>query len=905
MCAVGVLGAKELVEPMLRRRKRRPHRDAELCQPGRADRDEQGLRGLEALREVVEPLAYQLGARQTVDRHDRDDSPCLARAQSMHHGAVRDLPTGTVTLLFTDIEGSTQLLKELGDRYADVVAEHRRVLREAFRSQGGVEVDTQGDAFFYAFASAKGALVAAAAGQQALHGSPVKVRIGIHTGEPILTDEGYVGLDVHRAARIMSAGHGGQVLVSESTQRLVDSQVDLRDLGPQRLKDLTAPERLFQLGDGEFPPLKTLHQTNLPVAASALVGRERELGELLALVRDGKRVVTVTGPGGSGKTRLALQVAAEVVDDFVDGVFWVPLAALEEPSLVLPAIAQTLGAGANVAGHLAQRQTLLLLDNFEHVLAAVPALAELLAEAPGVRVLGTSRAPLRLEGESEYPLEPLHEADAITLFVERAAATGRRVEPDSTVAAICLRLDSLPLALELAAARTKLLAPAALLDRLDRRLPVLTGGRRDAPERQRTLRATIEWSHELLDDDAKRLFARLAVFSGDFSLAAAEAVCDAELESLAALVDLSLLKPVDDDRFLMLETIGEYAAEQLDASSEDEKYRRRHAGYFLRVAESAHLAAETAEDQRPEVALAEQSQIRAALDWTLAADPVLGLQIAAALEQFWHTHSPLEGRARVTALIERVDDPALRAQGLRVLGGVAMSCGDGDAAREHYRESLELYETLGDAWGISHLLMRLAHDALDRGEHDEARALAEQSLKLSRRHGFSRNEMHILTLQGELELEAGDEDRGVALLEEAAAHAAAVGFVWWEQVTLNQLGGRLLLRNRPARAAPYARKVLDLAVRLDDRTRMYSSLAMLAGIAASTGNREHAGRLWGAVEAEAEREPVPGWTPRDSIYADVVLAARGTDFERGRAAGRELTLAEAIAEVRAGASSLD
>ena len=812
---------------------------------------------------------------------------------------MRALPTGTVTLVFTDIEGSTRLLHELGERYADVLADHRRVLREAFRRHGGVEVDTQGDAFFYAFASASKALAGAAEAQEELRLGPVRIRIGIHTGEPMVTDEGYVGVDVHRAARIVSAGHGGQVLVSEATRRLVDSSLELRDLGPQRLKDMTAAERLFQLGDGDFPPLKTLNQTNLPVAQSALVGRERELEELLALLRDGHRVVTVTGPGGTGKTRLALQAAAELVDDFEDGVFWVPLAALDDSELVVPAVAQTLGRGADLATYLAQRRCLLLLDNFEHVLDSAARLADLLAATEDLRLLVTSRAPLRIDGEREYPLEPLHEPDAVMLFVERAAAAGRTIDDDGTVAAICRRLDSLPLAIELAAARTKLVAPEALLERLDRRLPVLTGGRRDAPERQRTLRATIEWSHDLLDAEAKRLFARLAVFARDFSLEAAEAICDADVETLAALVDLSLLKPVGAERMLMLETIREYAAEQLDASGEGETYRRRHAEYFLTVAESVHLAAETAEDQRPEVALREQSQLRAALDWTLAADPVLGLQIAAALEQFWHTNNPLEGRARVTSLLERVDDPALRARGLRVLGGVAIFCGDEDAAREHYRESLELYEALGDAWGISHLLMRLAHDALDRGEHDEARAVAGESLELSRRHGFSRNEMHVLTLQGKLELEVGDEARGVALLEEAAAHAAGIGFVWWEQLTLHELGARLLLRNRPGRAAPYARKALDLAVRLEDRLRIYASLAMLAGIAAATGDAELAGRLWGSVEAEAEREPVPGWALQDSIYSDVVWAARGPDFERGLAAGRELTREEAIAEALA------
>jgi predicted ATPase len=324
-------------------------------------------------------------------------------------------------------------------------------------------------------------------------------------------------------------------------------------------RTLSAPEHLYQLGAGDFPPLRTLNATNLPVAASPLIGREAELGDLLSLLSGGARVVTVTGPGGTGKTRFALQGAAELVDVFSDGVFWVPLQALADAELVLPTVAQTVGARDNLPAFLAARQTLLLLDNLEHLLSAAPALADLLMRCPGLRLLVTSRAPLRIEGEHELPLDPLPDADAVTLFLERARAAGRRLARDETAAAICRRLDNLPLALELAAARTKLLDAPALLGRLERSLPVLTGGRRDAPERQRTLRATIEWSYELLDEEARRLFARLAVFAGTFSLDAAEEVCDADLDALAALVELSLVKPVGEDRFLMLETIGEYA----------------------------------------------------------------------------------------------------------------------------------------------------------------------------------------------------------------------------------------------------------------------------------------------------------------------------------------------------------
>jgi class 3 adenylate cyclase len=264
---------------------------------------------------------------------------------------MTELPTGTVTFLFTDIEGSTRLLDELGDRYAEVLAEHHRVMRGAFEAYGGVEVDTQGDSFFVAFARGSDAVSAAAAAQEALAAGPVKVRMGVHTGEPALTEEGYVGMDVHRAARVMAAGHGGQVLISSATRDLLDDRFRLRELGAHRLKDLSAPQHLFQLGDGDFPPLKTLHQTNLPVQPAPLVGREAELAVVLALVQE-SRLVTLTGAGGSGKTRLALQAAAELVDDFEDGVWWVSLAALRETELVEPTIAQVVGANDGVVDHL-------------------------------------------------------------------------------------------------------------------------------------------------------------------------------------------------------------------------------------------------------------------------------------------------------------------------------------------------------------------------------------------------------------------------------------------------------------------------------------------------------------------------------------------------------------------------
>jgi class 3 adenylate cyclase len=424
------------------------------------------------------------------------------RSEQYAYGVARpDLPSGTVTFLFTDIEGSTRQLHELGDGYADVLAEHRRVLRAAFAHYDGVEVDTQGDAFFVAFARASDAIASAQAGQDALSGGPVRVRMGLHTGEPMVGAEGYVGIDVHHGARIASAGHGGQVLLSQTTRDLLDSSVDLVDLGLHRLKDLSEPRRLYQLGTEQFPPLKTLHQTNLPVPTTPFVGRQLELGEIRGLLRS-SRVLTLTGPGGTGKTRLALQVAAEAAEDFPAGVWWVPLAVLHDPALVRDSIAQVLGAKGELAEHIADKELLLVLDNLEHLLDAAPGLAAIVERCRGLRLLVTSREPLRLSAEQEYPVAPFALEEAVDFFCVRARAAKPDFAPTATLPDICGRLDSLPLALELAAARVKVLSPDQILTRLEQALPFLTHGRRDVPERQRTLAATIAWSYEMLSDPA-------------------------------------------------------------------------------------------------------------------------------------------------------------------------------------------------------------------------------------------------------------------------------------------------------------------------------------------------------------------------------------------------------------------
>src|SRR5262245_60996570 len=489
------------------------------------------------------------------------------------------LPQGTVTLLFSDIEGSTRLLRELGDDYPDVLADHRRALRKEFARHGGVEVDTEGDAFFVAFAKASDALVAAAAGRDALANGPIRVRMGLHTGEPTVTEEGYVGIDVHRAARIAAAGHGGQILVSQATRDLAGAE-RLRDLGVHRLKDLGAPERLYQLDDDEFPPLKSVDQTNLPVQPTPFVGREGELAEVLALL-GAHRIVTLTGPGGSGKTRLALQAAAESVEQYGDGVWFVPLAAVRDPQLIEPTIARVVGAPDDLDKFLAGKRTLLVLDNLEQL---QPDAASVVARVDA-RILATSRSRLNIAAEQEFPVPTLPVDDAAALFTQRARQLEPRFAPGPAVRQIAERLDGLPLAVELAAARVKVLTPEQILERLGRSLDLLTSGAHDAPERQRTLRGTVEWSYRLLGEDEQRLFAGVAVFSGSFDVEEAEAVCSADLDVLQSLVEKSLLRRGDDGRFFMLATIKELALEKLAELPDASSLRRRHDDYFIALAE--------------------------------------------------------------------------------------------------------------------------------------------------------------------------------------------------------------------------------------------------------------------------------------------------------------------------------
>src|SRR5881397_3627721 len=487
-------------------------------------------------------------------------------------------PSGAVTLVFTDIEGSTALLDELrAEAFKEALADHRRALREAFGAHSGYEDDDAGDGLFYGFASASGAVTAVAQAMALLADGPVRIRVGVHTGEPLLDPPKYIGPDVHKAARIMSAAHGGQVLLSGATHELLSA--DVLDLGRHRLKDFAEQVSLYQLGSDRFPPLRTISNTNLPVPLSSFVGREQEVTEVVSLIRDeAARLVTLAGPGGTGKTRLALEAAGELVNEFGAGVFWIGLAPVRDPALVVDTIVQTLGAKQELARHISDKQLLLVLDNLDQVVESAVELAALLQACPNLRLLVTSRELLRVDGEVVYPVPALAEPEAVELFCARA-----RIEPDAAVAELCGRLDNLPLALELAAARVRVLTPAQILERISQRLDLFRAGR-DADPRQQTLRATIAWSYDLLSTDEQRLFVRMAVFRGGCTLEAAEEVVDANLDALQSLVDKSLLRH-SEERFWMLETIREYAHELLERGSEADAVRGRHADHYLALSE--------------------------------------------------------------------------------------------------------------------------------------------------------------------------------------------------------------------------------------------------------------------------------------------------------------------------------
>ena len=816
-------------------------------------------------------------------------------AQIGDHAVVsRELPSGTVTFLFTDIEGSTRLLHELGPKqYADALEQHRLILRDVFRAHGGVEVDTQGDAFFVAFPTAEGALAAAADVRASLADGPIRVRMGIHTGTPHLAADGYVGVDVHLAARIAAAGHGGQVLVSAAAAAdLTDD--GLLDLGEHRLKDFDEAVPIFQLGSEQFPPLKTISNTNLPRPASSFVGREREIEDVVSLLRDRARLLTLTGPGGSGKTRLAIEVAAELVPEFKAGVFWIGLASLRDHSLVLETIANTLGAKDRLVEHIGERELLLVLDNLEQVVEVAPQLAALVESCLNLHLLVTSRELLRVRGEIEYPVSPLTHSEAVELFCTRA-----RTEPDDAIAELCRRLDNLPLALELAAARTRVLVPAQILDRLGERLDLLKGGR-DADPRQQTLRATIAWSHDLLDDQERRLFARLGVFRGGCTVDSAEAVAAADVDVLQSLVEKSLLRRTGE-RFWMLETIREYANGRLDASVEVAELRRRHAEYFLALAEEAYPALGRSPkwlDRLDE----EHDNLRAAVEQLQReGETELVMRLAAALTRFWFLRGHLvEAQNRLDSALAADSSPTpARAWALNGAGNIALMRGDVARIGPLAQEALTLHRLFGDARGGAFSTYLLGQAAANVRDWRTAQQYFEEGLRMVREHGDEEFALGMVDMLALACHKLGERERALALAEENLRQARAMGNDRLEATALGARALYLVDNGRIDDALPLLVESSRIWRRLgSDFDELSLNLCTFARVAALEGNIRAAARLLAMATSLLEEIGAKAMSYLADLNEETLRIIRQdldeADLAEAWEEGRKLTVDDAV-----------
>ena len=807
------------------------------------------------------------------------------------------LPNGEVTLLFTDVEGSTALLHEVGpERYADLLTAHRRLLRQAFAAGGGTEVDTQGDAFFVAFPSASAAVLAAAAAQTALSEGPIRVRMGLHTGRPHLAAEGYVGEDVHLGARIAAAGHGGQVLLSAATWSLVEA--DGTDLGEHRLKDFDEPVRIFQLGRARFPVLKTISNTNLPRPVSSFVGREREVEAIVAALRRPARLVTLTGPGGTGKTRVAIEAATELIPEFKAGVFWVGLATLQEPDLVLQEMGAVLGAQSDLAAAIGERQMLLLLDNFEQVVEAAPRLSPLLRTCPNLSLLVTSRTLLRIDGEVEYSVPPLSRVEAASLFATRAG-----VEAGPIVTELCRRLDDLPLAVELAAARARVLSPAAILDRLAQRLDLLKGGR-DADPRQQTLRATIAWSHDLLGEREQRSFARLSVFAGGCTLDAAEAVTDADIDTLQSLVQQSLVRRTED-RFWMLETIREFAAERFS----EPDVARRHIEYYVALAETAWDEGNLRPEEWLDRLEVEHDNFRAVLD-RLEADAEVeqALQLAGALSRFWARRGHFsEGRARLERLLAQDARPSpVRARALN--GAVALAVGrnDAESAWHHGKEALALHRVLRDDQGIAFTLFQLGVVATEREDFQTGLRLTAESVELLRSAGDEFTARQALINLGYVHQTVDQFAESRAVLERALRESREAGVAVHQAGALGQLAVGARSEGRHDEALRLLDESLEIWASIGDPAMIARELRRVAYSLAKLGRAEPAARILAASETVRENAGHDeSWIRNinEEILADLHEQLDAAAFERAWLDGRALTLEEAVALGRSVARS--
>jgi len=871
-----------------------------------------------------------------------------------------ELPSGTVTFLFTDIEGSTTRWEHQPEAMRAALARHDALLLAAIVDHGGYVVKTMGDAFHAAFSRAGDALAAALDAQRQLQAEPwgeigpLRVRMSLHTGEAEERDGDYYGPALNRAARILSAGHGGQVLLSQTTYDLVrDASPDgatLVDLGKHRLKDLIRPERIFQVVATDlpstFPPLQTLERRphNLPIHPTALLGRGDEIARVRErLLRDDVRLLTLTGPGGIGKTRLSLQIAADAIDRFADGVFFVALAPISDPDLVASTIAQTLDVRLDarkpviesLTEHLAGKQLLLQLDNFEQILPAASIVSELLSAAPRLKILVTSRAALQVRGEYEYPVPPLALPDhrevftpatlsqygAVALFIERAAA----IKPDFAVTAenapaiaeTCHRLDGLPLAIELAAARIRLLTPQAILTRLERRLPLLTGGARDLPARQQTLRDAIAWSYDLLSPGEQTLYRRLSVFVGGCTLEAAEAVCDPDasfgldiLDGITSLAAQSIVRQVDgpdgEPRLTMLATVREYGLELLEASGEAGVIRSRHVAYFVSLAEEAVQKLFGPEQiawlRRLDV---DHDNLRAVLTWSQAGEiPVeIGLRLVGTLHAFWSKRGFLgESRGRVAALlaVPGAEAPTVgRARALWHAAWLAFHQADYAAGRSLAKESAQIHRRMNDLRGVGRALVVQALAEANLDNTSTARSLLEESVAIARKEG-NRFELAIAlgNLGGVVQSE-GDYEAAAALRGEAASIAREIGDRESLGTALAGLASLARLRGSHEESAALWKEDLVVSSEIGHRWITLRALAGLAGAACLAGDHGRAARIFGAVEAVREAagtRELPGWRAiNDRDVADARAAIGDKAFSAAWADGQGMSLEQAVA----------
>jgi predicted ATPase/class 3 adenylate cyclase len=759
----------------------------------------------------------------------------------------RELPSGTVTMLFTDVEGSTRLLDDLGpDRYAAALLDHRERLRAIASAHRGVEVGTEGDAFFFVFEGAGEGVAAAGEMQAAIADMRLRVRMGIHSGEVLVVDGGYVGMAVHQAARICSAAHGGQVVASDQTRAL--GGVAMRDLGEHRLKDLTAPERLFQLGDGEFPPLRTLRNVRLPVQATPLIGRERELAELLELA-EGYRMITLTGAGGTGKTRLALALAAELAERYADGVWWVSLATVTDPGLVTAAIRGDLGDIEDLPTYLRGRALLLVLDNVEQVIDAAPAIAELLSAAPRCAAIVTSRERLAVAAEQEYPVSPLSPHGAVELFTARARHVKPGFQPGAELDAICARLDRLPLAIELAATRIKLLSERQLLARLAQRLPVLAGGRRDLPERQSTMRAAIAWSYDLLTEPEQQLFTRLAVFVGSFELEAAEQICHAGLDTLQSLIDKSLVHQAEDGRFFLLETTREYALELFEASETRHDVGARHARWYFALG----VAVDARDEERAEVLARlrrDAGNVGVALAWALDHDIAAGLPLAGSLLRPWLGAGRIEELAQwYERALEHPEALSSMERAVALAGlGFALSYSEKlDPARNALTEALRLYREAGDERNQARVLNRLGGVEFMAGAPDRAIGWHEEALVISERLDDAEEVGESLHHLGENLRDTGAFERAAEVFARCIQIRRADDLGGCA-ATLHSFGDLSLDTGDLLAADRYYRDALAAGIEDGNARHQAYCLAGLACVAARNDDPTAAGRLWTLAE---------------------------------------------------------